>query len=98
LSHVYHHFDRPTCLGLTKKVAAALAPGGRVAVQDFVLDEKISHPMPALFSTSMLLWTRKGEAFSESDYTQWFIESGLKPAGTHASAGMPASFLFADKA
>lgn len=98
LSHVYHHFDRPTCLGLTRKVAAALAPGGRVAVQDFITDEKVSQPMPSLFAASMLMWTRKGEAFSESDYNQWFVESGLKPAGMHASAGMPASFLFADKA
>lgn len=96
LSHVYHHFDRPTCLGLTTKVAAALAPGGRVAVQDFVIDE--NNPMPTLFSASMLMWTRNGEAFAESDYRQWFVESGLTPAGLHASAGMPASFLFADKA
>lgn len=98
LSHVYHHFDRPTCLGLTRKVAAALAPGGRVAVQDFVIDEKMKNPMPTLFSASMLMWTHKGEAFAESDYNQWFVESGLKPMGLHDSAGLPASFLFADKA
>jgi hypothetical protein len=60
-------------------------------------DEKMSNPMPSLFAASMLMWTRKGETFSESDYNQWFVESALKPAGMHASAGMPASFLFADK-
>jgi cyclopropane fatty-acyl-phospholipid synthase-like methyltransferase len=34
LSHVYHHFEPPACRALTGKVAAALAPGGRVAVHD----------------------------------------------------------------
>ena len=97
LSHVYHHFDAQTCASLTKRVAAALAPGGRIAVQDFLYDPKLEQPMGALFAVTMLMSTRKGETYSPSDYAAWFEGAGLEPAGVHPSAGMPTSFLFADK-
>lgn len=97
LSHVYHHFDAPTCASLTKKVAASLAPGGRVAVQDFLYDAELKNPMGALFALSMLMWTRKGQTYSVEDYTGWFAGAGLKLAGVHPGAGLPTSFLLADK-
>ncbi|MGA3121189.1 MAG: class I SAM-dependent methyltransferase [Polyangiaceae bacterium] len=97
LSHVYHHFDAPTCASLTKKVAASLAPGGRIAVQDFLYDAELKNPMGALFALSMLMWTRKGQTYSVEDYAGWFTGAGLKPAGVHPGAGLPTSFLFADK-
>jgi 2-polyprenyl-3-methyl-5-hydroxy-6-metoxy-1,4-benzoquinol methylase len=97
LSHVYHHFDRATCLGLTQKVAKALAPGGRVAIQDMIVDSELSNPGAVLFSAAMLVWTRKGEAYSERDYKQWLADSGLAWGGIHASAGMPSSWVFAHK-
>lgn len=98
MSHIFHHFDAPTCEGLMKKAAAALAPGGRIAIQEFVYDAELKNPMAALFSIIMLTTTRHGEAFSASDYTRWFEAAGLRAAGMHASAGMPTTFLFADKA
>jgi 2-polyprenyl-3-methyl-5-hydroxy-6-metoxy-1,4-benzoquinol methylase len=98
LSHVYHHFDRATCLGLTQKVAKALAPGGRVAVQDMLVDSELSNPGAVLFAAVMLAWTRKGESYSEQDYRQWLTDAGLVWGGAHGSAGMPSSWVFADKA
>ena len=97
LSHVYHHFDAPTCATLTKKVASALAPGGRIAVQDMVYDPKLDNPGAAMFSVVMLMWTQKGESFSLADYTKWFAEAGLATPEPHPSQGMPASWLIADK-
>jgi len=96
LSHVYHHFDPPTCRALTRKVAGALAPGGRVAAHDFLAGD--DNPGAAMFSVMMLVWTRKGEAYSADDYRGWFLDAGLKPLGVHASAPMPTSFLIAEKA
>lgn len=93
LSHVFHHFDPPTCLGLMRKVAAAVAPGGRVAVHDFLAD----HPGGKMFSIAMLGWTRKGQAFAKKDYEGWFQEAGLAAPEVHSSAGMPSSFLVASK-
>jgi 2-polyprenyl-3-methyl-5-hydroxy-6-metoxy-1,4-benzoquinol methylase len=97
LSHVYHHFDPPTCQKLTSKVAAAVAPGGRVAIQDFLFDDTLKNPMPAMFAMIMLGWTRHGMAYAERDYQGWLEAAGLKHAGTHGSQGMPASWVFADK-
>lgn len=96
LSHVFHHFDAPTCRALARKVAAALAPGGRVAVHDFLAGD--DNPAAAMFSVTMLVWTRKGEAYSAGDYRGWLGEAGLRPLGVHASAPLPASFLIAEKA
>lgn len=58
MSHIFHHFDAPTCEGLMKKAAAALAPGGRIAIQEFVYDAELKNPVAALFSITMLTTTR----------------------------------------
>jgi hypothetical protein len=95
LSHVYHHFEPPACRALTRKVAAALAPGGRVAVHDFLAAD--DNPGAAMFSVVMLVWTRKGEAYSGDDYRAWFAEAGLKPLGVYPNPGMPTSLVIAEK-
>jgi hypothetical protein len=66
-------------------------------VQDFLYDAELKNPMGALFAVTMLMWTRKGETYSVGDYTKWFEAAGLKPAGVYGSAGLPSSFLFANK-
>src|SRR6185312_1568283 len=51
LTNFLHHFDPPTCVGLLKKVHAALRPGGRAATLEFVPNEdRVSPPIPASFS------------------------------------------------
>ena len=93
MSHIFHHFDRETCLGLMKKVAAALAPGGRVAVHDFLAD----HPGGQLFSITMMIWTKHGEAYRGQDYLAWFAESGLKNPSIQPVPMGPTSLLFAER-
>jgi 2-polyprenyl-3-methyl-5-hydroxy-6-metoxy-1,4-benzoquinol methylase len=97
LSHVYHHFETPKCAALTKKVASALARGGRVAVQDMVYDSALENPGAAMFSMVMLMWTQKGESFTLADYTKWFADAGLSAPEAHASQGMPSTWLVGEK-
>ncbi|MGO9837947.1 MAG: SAM-dependent methyltransferase, partial [Polyangiaceae bacterium] len=97
MSHVFHHFDHETCAALMRKVAGAIAPSGRLAIHDFLFDDTLANPMGAIFSATMLVSTRRGQAFPESDYKKWLGESGLKYVATHASVGMPSSFVIADK-
>lgn len=97
LSNVYHHFDPPTCFALTKKVAAALTPGGRVAVNDVVYDPTLGNPGAAMFSVIMLFWTKKGESFSLADYTKWLADAGFGKPEVYPSEGTPASWLLAEK-
>jgi C-methyltransferase len=96
LSHVYHHFDPPTCQKLTRKVVDALASGGRLVVHEFFGDS--ANPAGILFSLTMLVWSRKGEAYSAGQYGKWMTEAGLTNVSPHPNQGMPTSFLFADKA
>ena len=56
------------------------------------------HSACASKSVTMLTTTRHGEAFSATDYARWFEAAGLRAAGMHPNAGMPTTFLFADKA
>ena len=51
LTNFLHHFDVPTCVGLLKKVRAALKPGGVAATLEFVPNEdRVSPPMAAAFA------------------------------------------------
>jgi hypothetical protein len=67
LTNILHHFDKPTCVELLKKVRAALRPVGCVATLEFVPNEdRISPPMPAGFSLIMLATTADGDAYTLS--------------------------------
>jgi SAM-dependent methyltransferase len=72
-----HHFDVPTCTSLLKKVRAALKPGGRVAILEFIPnDDRVTPATAAAFSMIMLANTPAGDA-----YTYREIESMAKNAG-----------------
>jgi hypothetical protein len=63
LTNFLHHFDPPTCVGLLKKVHASLRHGGRVAALEFVPHEdRVSPPMAASFSLTMLATTAAGSS------------------------------------
>ena len=72
-----HHFDVATCTTFLKKVRAALKPGGRVAILEFMPnDDRVTPPTAAAFSMIMLVNTPSGDA-----YTFGEIESMTKNAG-----------------
>ena len=73
-----HHFDHPTCVGILKKIHAALKPGGRLAALEFVPNEdRVSPPMSAGFSLTMLLTTPAGDAYPLSALTAMYHEAGF---------------------
>lgn len=78
LTNFLHHFDKPTCVGLLKKVRAALRPGGRAATLEFVPNEdRVSPPMPAAFAMTMLVTTPAGDAYTLSELTAMYQEAGF---------------------
>jgi SAM-dependent methyltransferase len=84
LTNFLHHFDQPTCVGLLKKVCGALRPGGRVATLEFVPNEdRVSPPVPAAFSMTMLTSTASGDAYTLSELTTMYHEAGLKGVTSH---------------
>lgn len=78
LSSICHMLGPEENRGLLTRAARALAPGGRVVVSDFVLDEDGTAPRQAvLFSLNMLVGTPSGRSYRESEYRAWLEEAGL---------------------
>src|SRR5271154_2322401 len=77
VTNFLHHFDVPTCAAFMRKVHAALEPGGRAAIVDFVPNpDRVTPPAAAAFILMMLATTPSGNA-----YTFQEIEGLSKDAG-----------------
>lgn len=84
LTNFLHHYDPPTCVTLLRKVHAALKPGGRVAALEFVPNEdRISPPMAASFSLTMLATTASGDAYTLKELDAMYREAGFDGATGH---------------
>lgn len=96
LTNFLHHFDIPTCVGLLKKVRSALKPGGRVATLEFVPNEdRVSPPMPAAFAMTMLTTTVAGDAYTLSELTAMYHDSGFKNVTSHPVPASPHTIVMA---
>lgn len=79
LSHILHAEGPGGCSVILAKAASALAPGGLLLVQEFILDDTGTAPLyPALFSLNMLLGTREGRSYSEGDLGEMLEAAGLR--------------------
>jgi 2-polyprenyl-3-methyl-5-hydroxy-6-metoxy-1,4-benzoquinol methylase len=84
LTNFLHHFDKQTCVGLLKKIHAALKPGGRAATLEFVPNEdRVSPPMPAAFAMTMLASTAAGDAYTLSELNAMYTEAGYGGLTAH---------------
>jgi SAM-dependent methyltransferase len=78
LPNFLHHFDEPTCVTILKRMHAALKPGGRVSVLEFVPnDDRISPPMQATFSLTMLAGTPAGDAYTFDQLRKMMTDAGF---------------------
>jgi len=78
LTNFLHHFDMATCVGLLKKVRAALKPGGVTATLEFMPNEdRVSPPMAATFALTMLATTVAGDAYTFSELERMHREAGF---------------------
>ncbi len=84
LTNFLHHFDKPTCVSLLEKVHGALGPGGRVATLEFVPNEdRVSPPMAAAFSMTMLASTPAGDAYTLSELSSMYDQAGFAGITAH---------------
>ncbi|HVN04178.1 MAG TPA: class I SAM-dependent methyltransferase [Bryobacteraceae bacterium] len=84
LTNFLHHFDRSTCVALLKKVHGALRAGGRAATLEFVPNEdRVSPPMPAAFSMTMLASTVAGDAYTLSELAAMYDQAGFGGVTAH---------------
>ena len=78
LNAICHMFSEEQNRELFRRARHALAPKGRLAVQDFILRPDKTQPLQAaLFSINMLVGTDSGASYSEPEYTHWMKEAGF---------------------
>ncbi|HKT81064.1 MAG TPA: class I SAM-dependent methyltransferase [Vicinamibacterales bacterium] len=98
LTNFLHHYDAPTCVTLLKKVAAALKPGGRAVILEFVPNEdRVTPPMAASFSLTMLAGTPAGDAYTLSQLTQMAADAGFSGGCSAHPLPMPETVVVATK-
>ena len=89
VSAIVHQNTREQNRALFAKVHTALAPGGRIAIRDMLMDETRTHPPAgALFAVNMLVSTQGGGTFTFAE-----LREDLQAAGFCA-----ASVLYRDEA
>ncbi len=79
VSAICHMLDPAENLDLLRRCREALAPGGRLVIQDFILEaDKTAPRFAALFALNMLVGTRGGSSYSEPEYAGWLGEAGFQ--------------------
>jgi 2-polyprenyl-3-methyl-5-hydroxy-6-metoxy-1,4-benzoquinol methylase len=98
LTNILHHFDKPTCEKLLRRMHAALKPGGRVITLEFVPNEdRISPPTAAGFSLIMLTGTAAGDAYTFSEYQEMFKQAGFRNSTLHPLPAGPQQVLVSER-
>src|SRR5512143_2576515 len=78
ISHILHAYSERDCRALLRKVRRALVAGGRVAVQEFLVDDGgASPPGPAFFSIHMVAVTEGGRAYSAREVAGMLRAAGF---------------------
>lgn len=81
MSAIVHSNSAEENRALIRKAAGALAPGGQIVVQEFIVDEdRTGPPFAALFALNMLVGTAAGDTYTESEVRQWLAEAGISSA------------------
>jgi len=83
---------------LVRRCFEALAPRGRLVIQDFVLDsDKTAPRQAALFALNMLTGTTAGSTYSVDEYTTWMKAGGFQEI-RHVRLPGPSSLMVGTRA
>jgi SAM-dependent methyltransferase len=97
ISQILHSHDEEQSRFIIAKAAAALNPGGTLAIQDFYLNPDGASPTgAAMFGVHMLAVTPRGRAYTHTEVAAWMQTAGLT-APECLESGMDASILVAKK-
>jgi precorrin-6B methylase 2 len=91
-----HHFNIADCTRFLRRVHAALRPGGRVVIVEFVPnDDRITPPPAATFSLVMLGTTPEGDAYTFAEFQKMLADAGFHDAACHSLAPTAQSAVIA---
>jgi SAM-dependent methyltransferase len=79
LGAILHSEGEARSRRLLKKVFDALAPGGVIAIAEFVPnDDRTGPPQPLIFAVNMLVHTDEGDTFTLKEMTEWLRQAGFQ--------------------
>ena len=97
LGHILHSEGESRSRALIEKVFNALAPGGTIAIQEFLVNADRTGPLNGLiFAVNMLVNTDEGDTFSFEEISSWLIEAGFVDPRTLNAPG-PSPLILATK-
>jgi len=97
LGHILHSEGRERSRALLAKTFHALAPGGTIAIAEFlVAPDRTGPPLSLLFAVNMLVNTDDGDTYSFAEIGGWLTEAGFIDARTLDSPG-PSPLILATK-
>jgi len=97
LGHILHSEGEERSRALLKKVYNALAPGGTIAIQEFLVNDDRRGPLNGLiFAVNMLVNTDEGDTFSFEEISKWLVEAGFVNPRTLAAPG-PSPLILATR-
>lgn len=78
LSQIIHAYGPEAIVELFRKCRRALRDGGRLVIQDFIMDEtRTTPPHGAVFALNMLVATTNGDTYTEAEVTEWLMSAGF---------------------
>jgi SAM-dependent methyltransferase len=78
LGHILHGLGDQASRALLKKTFDALAPGGTIAIAEFLVNEERTGPPAGLiFAVNMLINTDEGDTWSFEEIAGWLREAGF---------------------
>ena len=97
LGHILHSEGVERSKALLKKTFAALAPGGTIAIAEFLVNADRTGPLNGLvFAVNMLVNTDSGGTYSFEEISGWLREAGFVDARTLNTHG-PSPLILATK-
>jgi SAM-dependent methyltransferase len=98
LPNFLHHFDVAGCERVLARIHAALAPGGRVVIVEFVPnDDRLGPPDAVRFALVMLAGTPAGDAYTFAEYQDMLRHTGFRDAVLHDLVPSPARVILATR-
>lgn len=97
LGHILHSEGEARSRQLLAKTFRALASGGTIAVQEFLVNKERTGPVNGLFfAVNMLVNTQHGDTFSFEEIGAWLEEAGFRNARLLEAPG-PSPLVLATK-
>jgi ubiquinone/menaquinone biosynthesis C-methylase UbiE len=97
LGHILHSEGEERSRRLIRKTFDALAPGGTIAIAEFIANEDRTGPEGAMiFAVTMLVNTDAGDTFTFQEMSAWLTEAGFVNVRLFDAPG-PAPLILANK-